>query len=125
MALTHIERGERRKRIAAACRNGKSADEAAFDEGVSLRLVFEACGIHDVRYRRRTLPQVKRQSTQTIELAFATLKALRDTDTSLCAIGESFGMTQQWVSQIETMAIEAGLLAPRKGKQETPDDDNG
>ncbi len=117
MALTHTERAERRKRIAEACRNGKSADEVAFDEGVALRLVFDACGIYDVRYRRRTLPQVKRQSTQTIELAFAIVKALRETDTSLRAIGDSFGVTHQWVSQIETMAMEAGLLAPRKEKR--------
>lgn len=59
--MTHLEKFERRKRIADAVRSGKTPGEVARAERVSLNLVREACrenGVSTARQSTQVAAQV-------------------------------------------------------------------
>ncbi len=104
--LTHAERAERRERIAEAVRNGADPLQMAIDEKVSWSTVSDACRAAGIETCDRTpgLPTIRR--------AFKIVQ-LRNRGVTLERIGESVELTAERVRQIETMAIEAGLLSQR------------
>jgi len=120
--MTHAERAERRERIAEAVRNGADPWQVCRDESVSWTTVYDACragGRLGKRVRKPLppLPPLTREfNAVTVKRTCDIIALLQQGGKSLRAIGLVVGVRCQWVSQIETMALEAGLLAPRGAK---------
>ncbi len=117
--LTHAERADRRERIAEAVRQGADPGQVANEEKVSWNTVYDACRAAGVQTYHRTrtqksLPPLTREfHAVSIRRAFDILALLRRNDKTSRKIALSVGVKFQWVSQIEQMALEAGLLSPR------------
>lgn len=121
--MTHKEQRDRRKRIVEAVRGGADLFQVAKDEKVSYTTVYDACRVADLTTYHRTrkplppLQPLKREFHEvTIIRAFDILVQLRTGTRTSKGIGEDFGVSHQWVSQIETLAMEKGLLSPRGAK---------
>ena len=127
--MTHEESRQRHARIATAVLGGRRLADVAKDEGISYSGVYRACRLRGVTYRDRRLftqqaipPPLR--TVNTINRAFAVLYELQLREKTLRQIAEQFDTTSQRVSQIEEMALNANLLAPRS-KSRTEDKADG
>ncbi len=116
----------RRERIEAAVRNGADPMQVAHDEKASWSLIYGICRVARIKISRPTprkpLPPLKREFHEVaIKRAFDILAQLRTGERTLKGIGEHVGVSWQWVSQIETMALEKGLLSPRAARKRPGD----
>jgi hypothetical protein len=111
MTLTYAEHTKRRKTIADECLS-QFLEDVASCHGVSFATARNACREHNVVFKRR---RVRRSKTkEDAPFLFAVLRDLLDGGWGLSEIAARHGITAQRVSQIETMAMEADLLNPRR-----------
>ena len=106
--ITHAERKERRKRIAAMAAAGATWQAIAAEYGVGYATIVNACYENGV-------PRPATGGTNHSHIAvssFAILKALLDGNT-VRGTFLRFGVSKQRVHQIKSKAIEAGFQFPQ------------
>ena len=112
--MTYVERAERRRQIAEACKD-RFIEDVMMEFRVGDSTARDACRTHRVQYRRYPKPKVFSSrvlgaaKAHSIKRAFKVvrLSAERRTDAS---IGRECELSRERVRQIKAMAIEAGLL---------------
>lgn len=103
MTLSHVERAERRRRIADYCRT-HTWPEAAQEFGVSHNTAREACKVHGVEPVRMPHMEPVRPATMSI------LAALQnEPGRSLADVASAHGISRQRVQEILRRARDAGM----------------
>lgn len=101
--LTHEQRAERRKQIAAeVLESGASSLAVARKYRVSEALVRSACGEHGER------PMYSR------ELPYKAIADMINTDDTLTEIGERHGFTATYMQKVYRRCLDAGIVMPKR-----------
>lgn len=99
--MTHAERRERRKQMAAKVREGAEPETVAREFRVTLDLVERACKEFKVRLLKR------KTGLRTFRIIALLLQGL-----SVKTVAEQIGVTYQWVKEVRSDASEAGITFP-------------
>jgi hypothetical protein len=106
VSLSHEERAERREKIAAFCRTGKTVAQACLRFGVGATLVGSVCTEHNV------LPaQPERLKANRLQLIAELVNSRR----TFGALGKQYRISRQAVYQLWQRCKTAGLkVTPRE-----------
>lgn len=106
MPTTHIERRERRRRIASDIRQGLGIEEVCGLYIVSVSLVQVACEENGV-----TIPRKQRRPA-VHKVVFKIISDLLNSDMTQVQIGKRYNVTKQYVQQISKLCEKYNITPP-------------